>query len=387
MLLDLLRAVSLSLACIGAAYYALSAYALSRHFRITRSRKHSSDCGLSVSVLKPAAGLDAGAQENFESYLHQDYPDYEVLFGTLSPDDEAASVIESIASSSGRVAFYIGCDIEGSNNKVRILHYLAKQARGDVLVITDADTHVSPDFLRRVTAPFSDPDVGVVTCLYKGICPRSLADALESLHMSTVWSPSVASAEALSGISFGLGAAIAVRRDVLRKTGGFESIADYLADDFHLGRRAYMLGCDVVLSDYVIDIVLSGCSLRELLTREVRWSRTTRVSNPAGYIGYGVTFGFAWAVSYLLLSSGLSPTGIALAAGVAAARGVTAAVCATLLGDKGFFHRAWLIPARDLLSFATWVSGLFRDTIMWRGRRLRLLRNGTMTDVGDKILN
>lgn len=377
--MEAVRAALLSLAALGTLYYIVSTLALAAHFRSSRRDRRVQTPLLSVSVLKPASGIDRHADANFLSYLRQDYPDYEVIFGVLDPQDPAAALVRRLMAGSERSSLRTGANIDGANNKVRILHNLARQARGDVIVVTDADTRADPDLLARITEPFADGAVGAVTCLYRGVDAASTADALEGLHMSCIFAPGVACAEALGGIDFGLGAAIAIRRDALDRIGGFEAIVDYLADDFQLGRKAAMAGYTVVLSDYVMQDVLGGESLRSVLTRELRWSRTTRASRPWGHFGLVVTFGWVYALGFAAVSE-FSALGWAVLGGVTMTRLATASLGARLLHDSEFTGRAHLLPLRDVLSFAIWIAGYFSNTVTWRKRRLRVMRDGTMRE-------
>jgi ceramide glucosyltransferase len=274
----------------------------------------------------------------------------------------------------------VGSTIQGSNNKVRILHELAAHATGEILVLTDADTRTTSDFLRRLVAPFEDQSVGLVSCFYRGANARSLADALGGLYMTCIFEPGAACAEALGKVDFALGAAIAIRRSVLDQIGGFESLVDYLADDFQIGHKTAALGHRVILSEYVIEIALPGEDLATVLGRELRWCRISGISRPMGHLGLVFTYGFAWAVFYWL-ASGLSVAGWAVLAGVAALRAVTAWTCARCLGDREFLHRIQLLPMRDLLAFGVWVAGFFSREVTWRGRRLRISADGKMEPV------
>ncbi len=298
-----------------------------------------------------------------------------MIFGVLNPDDSCVPVITEAIAGCGRASFYTGSGIEGANNKVRILHNLAQHATGEIIVITDADTRATPDFLARVTAPFREKSVGAVTCMYRGVGARSLADRLEGLHMTCVFAPGVAAAAGIAPVDFALGAVIAIRRSVLEEIGGFEAIADYLADDFQLGRRAARAGNKVELSDYVIDITLSGESLGNVLARELRWSKTTMVSRPAGHFGLIVTFGFPYALIYCI-STGFSRAGWLVLLSAAAIRLATARIGARCLGDGDFPSRFPLLPIRDILSFAIWIAGYLTRTVKWRGRKLRLVKGG-----------
>ena len=376
--MSFLSAIFLILALLGTLYYIVSTLALVSHFRAPRLPAPGPR---PLSVLKPVCGLEVGAFESFQSYLRQDYPCYEVLFGVLDEADPALATVRDAIRGSENAAVRVGSEIDGANNKVRILDKLARHATGEILVITDADTRVTPDFLSRISAPFADESVGAVTCMYRGIEAKSAADALEGLHMTCVFAPGVAAAKRVGGIDFGLGAAIAIRKHILEATGGFEAIANYLADDFQIGRRAAKAGYKVELSDYVMDIVLTGQGIREVLARELRWARTTKVSRPLGHFGLVVTYGSAYALA-LAIASGFSALGWSVLVGVAALRGATAFVGARVcLQDRECARRVWLLPVRDLLSFGVWAAGYFSRTVAWRGRRLKLLEGGRMAPV------
>jgi len=366
--------VALVLTVAGTVYYVLSTIALIA-FLAGKRQAQATEHRPKVSVLKPVRGQDRQAQANFASYLAQDYPDYEVLFGLLDADDPAVDVILDTIQGNKCASLHIGTTIRGANAKVRILHQLAKHASGEILVITDADTRVQPGFVSAITAPFEDETVGVVTCLYRGVEACGIADALEGLHMACVFAPGVACARGLGGIDFGLGAAIAIRRQALQAIGGFEPIADYLADDYQLGHRAARLGYRVELCKYVVDEVLSEEGLRAVLARELRWSRTTRVSRPLGHLGLVFTFGLAYGLIYLGCS-GFAGTGWAMLASVSAIRLASAWATARRLGDREFGRRMWLLGLCDVLSFGIWAAGYCGGAVTWRGRKLRVTKDG-----------
>ncbi|MCL5104463.1 MAG: glycosyltransferase [Armatimonadetes bacterium] len=380
----ILGALLLALAALGTLYYALSTLVLISHFRCP---KPTGTGFPGLSILKPVSGIDADARANFLSYLNQDYPDYEVIFGVLDSNDPAIPLLNEIIYEHLNASLHIGSAISGANNKVRILHNLASHATGDILVITDSDTRAAPGFLRAVTRPFELHEVGAVTCMYRGIKARTLADALEGLHMTCVFAPGVASANCLSGIDFGLGATIAIRREALDAIGGFQPIADHLADDFQLLRRASLAGYGVELSDYVMDITLGGETLGNVLARDLRWSVTTRVSRPWGHLGLVVTFGFPYAVLFCIIS-GFSTLGWLVLIGTTAIRLVTAFIGARIcLGDSELPRRLHLLPIRDILSLIIWIAGYFTRTVRWRGRLLRLTRDGRMVTDSRKPYN
>lgn len=367
------------LSLIGGIYCALSTIALVVLVR-RREPQRTATCPR-VSILKPVCGMEARATDNFRSYLHQDYPDYEVLFGTLHGRDPAVPMLAELVRREPNSMLLIGCDIAGSNDKVRILLNLADKATGEILVITDADTCVGPSFVDKLVPEFDDPQVGVVTCLYRGIEPRSVADCLGAMHMTCSFAPGVAMANLLGGIDFGLGAAVALRREVLEQIGGFTALCNHIADDYQLGHRAARAGWKVRLSSYVVDIRLSGESLADVATREMRWSRTIRANKAWGHAGLALTFG--WIYTFAALpTSGFSSTVTACLASLSGLRILTASLGARLMGDTLMPGLMWLVPIRDLMSFGVWISSFFSRTVMWRGRRLEVTSDGKAVVTG-----
>jgi hopanoid biosynthesis associated glycosyl transferase protein HpnI len=243
-----------------------------------------------VSILKPVRGLEPHAERSFTSFCVQDHPDYELLFGVADPDDPAAKVVRKLAERypAAHVRLVTTGANLGPNRKVCNLHGLAEAAHHDLLLISDSDMRVAPDYLRRIVVPFRDPRVGLVTCPYRGAEPEGVPAALEALGIATGFMPGVFVA-ALGGGGFAFGSTIALRRETLERIGGFAGLVDYLADDYQMGKRVADLGRRVHLSSVVVESVLGRRSLRESWTRRLRWARTVRACRPLGHLGSGLT--------------------------------------------------------------------------------------------------
>jgi len=334
-----------------------------------------------VSVLKPVRGLDPQALENYASFCLQDYPSFELLFGFSDPDDPAITVVRQLQSDFPGIPIrLVTGPALGANRKASLLHHLAAAARHDVLVISDSDMRVTPDYLRRVVAPLTDPATGLVTCCYRAEAALSLAAGLEALHMGAVFLPSVVIASRFFNLGFATGATAALRRSDLARLGGFQSISGYLADDYQLGARVAQLGLRVRLSDYVVATVLGRTRFREQWQRELRWCRCTRVSRPGCYPGLLVTYSTALALLLVLLS-GFAPIGWQALAVSLAVRWLVAYLVSGYTGDSE--SRRWLLwlPARDLLSALLWLVGGLGRHIVWRGERFVLRSDGRMQPV------
>ncbi len=331
-----------------------------------------------VSILKPVRGLDAQAYENFASFCRQDYPDFELLFGVADPADPAVPVVERLRRDFPQCPIrLIVAQAFGANRKASILHHLASQARHEILVVSDSDTRVTPEYLRRVVAPLADEKVGLVTCPYRGEAAMTFTARLEALHMGATFLPSVMVARKFLKMRFAMGATIALRRQALNRLGGFAAVADYLADDYQLGVRIADLGYRVQLSNYIVLIILGATTFQEQWTREVRWARTNRVCRPREYPGILLTFTTPLAATLALLS-GFATLEWRIFLISLLLRWWVAWRVTGYTGD--WEARRWLLwlPVRDMLSALVWCVGGVGRHIVWRGEAYVLLPGGRM---------
>jgi ceramide glucosyltransferase len=337
-------------------YWLLACWWVRGFFRHARSNPDPSFTP-PVSILKPVKGLDFQAYENFVSFCQQDYPDFELLFGMSDPADPAIPVIERLQHDfPQRSIELLVAQGTRSNRKASVLHHLAGQARHELLVVSDSDMRVTPDYLRQVVAPLADEQIGLVTCPYRGEVPFTLTARLEALYVGSTFLPSVIVARKYLDMRFALGATMALRRSDLARIGGFAAVADYLADDYQLGARVAGLGLRVHLSDYIVASVLGDTTFRDQWDREVRWARCSRVSRTLEYPGLLLTFSTPLAVT-LAFVTGFAPLGWWALLISLLVRWLVAWLVAGYTGDQ--VVRRWLIwlPMRDMLSALVWCAG------------------------------
>ena len=328
-----------------------------------------------VSILKPLKGIDPEIYESFRSHCMQDYPEYEIIFGVSDPDDPAVASVERLRQEfPERPIFLIVCrEILGPNVKVSNLQQMAQAARHDLLIVNDSDIRVENDYLLRVTAPLAGQHVGMVTCLYRGVAASTLGSQLEALGISTDFCAGVLAAQNLEGgLRFGLGSTLAFRREDLAGIGGFLALADYLADDYELGKLISELNKQVVLSDVVVETHLPSYDLSGFIQHQLRWFRAVRDARKGGYLGLASTFGVMWAL-LAYFASDFAVWSLALLAAVLLIRFTLAFVmCRAILHDDGSSRSLWLLPIRDLVAVAVWIASFVGNTVTWRGDRFRL---------------
>jgi ceramide glucosyltransferase len=339
-----------------------------------------------VTILKPVKGMDAESYENFVSFCRQDYSRYQIVFACAALDDPAVPVIERLRRNFPEVEIELVVDgrIHGPNYKVCNLINAYPKAKHDIIIVCDSDIRVGERYLREVCAAFADPAVGLVTSLYRTTAVHGAATAVEAMGFTTEMVPNVMVALRLEGLSFALGASMAVRREALEKIGGFPALIDYLADDYQLGNKVFRAGYRLELSDCFVESVMHREGLGAVLSRQLRWARTMRVSRPGGYFASGITQPFP-AAFLALAVSGFSAAGAAAVLLLYTVRSLVALVFSCRYLRDGIFPRwLWLLPLRDLLAFATWALAFLGNRVRWRGHLYRLHNGGRITEVPER---
>ena len=367
------REVILVVAAAPLVYYGAATVAALRFFWRERARKLPPFVP-PVSLLKPVRGVGFGSHENFASFCRQKYSDYEVLFAVNDADDPAVEVIRRIIAEfpERRVRLLIGAEPRGANQKVSKLCRLAREARHEILVLSDGDVRVGPEYLREVVAPFADPHTGAVTCFYRGIAEKNSAAELEAIGASSDFFAGVLMAEWMEGMSFALGASIATTKSWLGKIGGFEAIADMHSDDYELGHRIALSGGRVILSREAVWTMYPAQTAQGFFDHQVRWARTLRLCRPMSYVGLLFTHGLPWA----LLAAVVAPVKWISAAYLAAylvLRLIMAWVVGVWgVGDEVLRRKFWLVPLRDAVHFGIWLASFASRRITWAGNEFEI---------------
>jgi ceramide glucosyltransferase len=335
-----------------------------------------------VTILKPVKGMDAESFANFASFCCQDYPRFQMIFAVASASDPAIPVIKRLMAEFPAVDLELVVDgrIHGPNYKVCNLINAFPRAKHDIIIVCDSDIRVGARYLQEVCALFSDPEVGLVTSLYRTSGVSGAACAIEALGFTSEMVPNVMVALRLEGLSFALGASMAVRRGALERIGGFAALVDYLADDYQLGNKVYRAGYRLELSDYYVESIMHRESLHNIMSRQLRWARTMRVSRPGGYFASGLTQPFPAALLALVVS-GFSLPGLTAVLLLYSFRALVALIFSRFFVRDNILPRwLWLLPVRDFLAFATWALSFLGNRVSWRGHRFRLLPGGRIEE-------
>lgn len=356
-------------------YCALTLVAVRRFLAVTRPGAGNSP---PISILKPLCGPEEGLEENLRSFFEQQYPQFEILLAVHRADDPAAVIVEKLQEEYAdrvQARLFVTGESPVPNAKAFSLQKLVREANYELLVMSDSDVRVTPDFLNHLAGEFSSPDVGLVSCPYRAVAGRSLWSRLEAIGMNTEFLAGVLIARIMEGMKFALGPAIAVRRSVLEALGGFAYLQEFLAEDFVMGQRTAQLGYVVLLSSYIIEHRIGSQGMWRNLSHRLRWARSTRRSRPAGYWGQIFTYPLAWAL-FLWLACGAAWPVLLFTLAIRSCAAWATASC--VLHDPSLRKRWWMLPLQDLLGFLVWAGGFAGDTIRWRDRECTVLRDGRL---------
>ena len=343
-----------------------------------------------VTVLKALHGDEPDLEQNLSSFFVQDYPEYEILFCARHGNDLGLQAARRVAARFPQVkARILTCgEPPWPNARTFSFEIMRREAAHQILVSSDSDVRVGPDYLASVVAPLADPNVGMVTSLYRGVTRHGLWAQLEAMGMSVEMTSGVLVADMVEGMKFALGPSMVMRQSTIEKIGGFEPVAAYYADDFVLGNwTATKAHETVVLSSYIVEHHVLNADFKKSIAHQQGWATSTRFSRPAGHVGevltYAVPFGLlALAV---LAASGHLVLGLALLAFTLLDRVLLCLLVAgAVVNDAPALRKAWLYPLRDFMGFCFWVRSYFGSRrTRYRGELYELLPEGRLRKVAE----
>jgi ceramide glucosyltransferase len=347
-------------------YYVLACVAAWRFSHVAGDRV-SGSFQPPVSILKPLNGVDFASYENYASFCHQHYPEYEILFAVNEQSDPAAAVVQRLIDDfpQREIKLLIGAEYFGANRKVNSLARLTREARYEVLALSDGDVRVTPQYLQNVVAPLQDPSVGAVTSFYRGIAQKNLGAEFEAIGASSAFFAGVLMAVWTEGVKFALGASIVTTKTWLRKIGGFQEIAAFLADDYEIGRRVAEAGGRVALSHETVWTMYPAQTVRGFWEHQLRWARTVRLCRPVSYAALLFTQGLPWAIAAAIVAPAGWIAVAYLVAYLVLRLAMAWIVGVTVVKDEVLRRRLWLVPFWDAIHFVVWIASFASNHIVW----------------------
>ncbi len=331
-----------------------------------------------ITVLKPVRGLEKNLKLNLQTIANQDYPNYQVIYSVQDPNDPAFPILQEIQKEFGseRISVVISTIEAGANGKVNNLLGAIQEAEHDIIIISDSDTNLKPDYLKNIVAPLANSQVGCVCTLFKVTKGDHWFEKMELLTINADFIPSVIFAEVTGASNACLGPSIAIKRSTLEEIGGLESLADYLVEDYEIGRRVWTSGKKMVLLPYIIDTVVDLENWRNWWTHQVYWDQNTYLAKPLPFIATILIRTIPFALLFAFLRGDL--IGLFVLIGAIIIRLITAGMTSQKMKDIEGIKSLYLLPFRDLIGLVFWALSFTQRTVVWRGVEFKLTSHGKM---------
>ena len=337
-----------------------------------------------VTVLRPLCGDEQGLEAGLQSLLSQEVDNsrFRFVFGVASAGDAALPIARAVAARfpDRRIAFVLDAATHGANPKVSNLINMAQGGLDPLVVISDSDVVLPPGSLKALVDAASPDDVGAVTALSRGRPGdrSSFAQRLGALYLDGWFLPTALLHARLAPAAVCYGQLTAIKREVLDHGGGFEAIADSLADDTELGHLTRRAGRRIVFAPHVVDVWVNDADLKSLFRHELRWARTIRALQPRGYVASIFMHPGPLPLLLTVIDPGLRAWGAVI--------GLTLLRYALVWTVKARFGRTeslrgadiFTVWIREQLYFIVWIAGFFGRKINWRGRELQVGPNATV---------
>ncbi|MFT9256987.1 MAG: bacteriohopanetetrol glucosamine biosynthesis glycosyltransferase HpnI [Acetobacter sp.] len=325
-----------------------------------------------VTVLKPLYGAEPLLEEALESFCTQDYPQMQILFGVREADDAAVAIVRRLQHRHPRLDMQLVVDptLHGINRKISNLMNVMPHVKHDILVISDSDIHVGPDYLRHIVTALNTPGTGLVTTLYAGLpALPTLVQALAACQINHNFLPGVILSRYL-GRQDCLGATMALRRTALDAVGGLEALVDHVADDALLGRLIRQQGLNITIAECMTWTTIAESGFVDLMHHELRWGRTVCALAPAGYAASSIQLPLFWATLAVLFQVHAAWT-LPFFWAVWGVRAVTALIIDRAVGSRPLWP-VLLLPLRDWLSAAIMLGSASGTEVHWRGQTMHV---------------
>lgn len=338
-----------------------------------------------VTLLKPVYGLEKNLKDNLRTACLQDYPEYQVVFSVQRCDDPAIPILRELEREfgSGLVSVALENVEVGLNGKINNLCGALPHARHDVLVISDSDIRLAPDFLRRIVEPLADARVGAVTTLFKATCATRWYEKFELLTLNADQASMAIFASTTHITQFCFGASTALRRETLERIGGFEGLGHSLVEDTEMCRRIQAQGQRVVAVPYVVETAVDLKSPAEWVRKQVYWDQNTIAAVPGVYAISSCLRVIPLALLFAILRGG-DAVGLGFFVAALGVRLVSAAIILGVgLGDREGLRALWLVPLKDVLGIVWALRAAFSRTVVWRGVELSIGAGGRLSPLSS----
>lgn len=237
-----------------------------------RDRSHlapPNDAHTRVSVVIPAFNEEKVIAATVNQILNSDYRNLEVVVVDDGSLDNTSSVFRESFAANPRVKLFR----VANGGKAKALNFGITQARGEIVVALDADTHFNPDTISRLVRWFADPSVAAVAGNAKVGNRINMVTRWQALEYIVAQNLERRALAALGTLTVVPGAVGAWRKTAIQKVGGFQT--QTLAEDQDLTIALQQAGYRVHFDPSAIAWTEAPTTFRGLAKQRFRWAYGT----------------------------------------------------------------------------------------------------------------
>ena len=318
-----------------------------------------------ISVVRPFCGLEYQLEQTLTTTFHADYPLYEVLFCVGDPNDPAIPLVQRLIAAHPHIParLLIGDDKISGNPKLNNCVKGWRAARYDLILLSDSNVLLPPDYLNRLMAEWT-PDTGLVSSPPIGMDPQGFWARLECAFLNS-FQARLQMASARLGYGFAQGKMLLWDKAVLERAGGIAVLGREMAEDVASTKVVRAAGRQVRLPGRFFAQPIGPRRFDAVWGRQLRWARVRRLGFPLLFLPELFT-GAAFPLLALLILVGNGLTPWAIPVGLLLWYGAE-----YLLAEAGNWPRApgdiaaWAL--RDALLPALWLACWTSSSFEWRG--------------------
>jgi ceramide glucosyltransferase len=332
-----------------------------------------------ISILKPLKGIDPGLKENLESFFKIEYPNFEIIFSVANGSDPAVPLVHDLIKKHPKVnaKLVISNRTVGFNPKVNNLMTPYENVANDLIVVSDSNVFVTPNYLNEIADEFQDPDLGALTALVAAHQGKGIVGRAESLHLNNYCARGMLISE-LAGQEFVMGKSMSFRKSDSEKFGGLMRLSNYLAEDFMMGEAMKWIGKKVKVASSPVFQRVGTLTAKGFYDRHLRWARIRKCHTPAVLLLEVFTNSILSSLFVVLstLNLGLSVTltAVLIHLGIfALCDWWSSFALQNRLGLLSFLP-TWVY--KEFNGVAVWLTSWTGNTVSWRGGLIRLSSSG-----------
>jgi ceramide glucosyltransferase len=335
----------------------------------------------SVSIIKPCCNDTDNEAENFDRFFKQDYPgNWEIIFVVGSEKDPVLPVIRTYLNRYPKVdaKLVLSKTREAIWNKVNSLYDGQTQAKGEIVIWSDSDVIVNPNYVSQMVACLQEPGVSLVTTPQYDTRANTFGSAYKVLANNCDVATFVMTYALLSRRKYAAwGHSSGFKKAEFDGFGkvSWDLLNRHVADDLALPMLFNMHDKKVVFRNIYCPVECSSKTAAQIIDQKLRWVVCQKLFLKNRYLYLsGILFYPQIPSLFLMFATGFAPWTIGLFFGVALSRIFIATVFEALFLNsiRMSLKYFWTIILWDLSQLYFFWHGFLTDEIVFSGKKYRI---------------